>query len=120
MEAMVRICWGALALLHLAPAAVLLRPELAARLYDVDPAGTAGALIVHRGALFLAVLVAAVWALFDPGARRLASVVVAISMAGFLLVWWRAGSPEALRGIAIADMVGLVPLGVVLWAAWRG
>ena len=119
MDLLSRIAWSLLALLHLAPALPLFNPRLVETLYGVPPTGEAGVLLVHRGALFLAVLVAAVVALFSPEARRVASLVVAISMIGFLLVYWRAGLPAgALRRIAVADMIGLLPLGLVLWEAW--
>ena len=119
MDLMTRTAWGPLALLHLAPALPALRPALVERLYGVAPDGDVGVLLVHRGALFAAVMAAALFALVSPEARKLASVVVAISMAGFLLVYLRAGMPAgALRKIAVADVVGLVPLAFVLWEAW--
>lgn len=109
-----------MALVHVAQAAVLLRPSLAQQFYDVSPTGEAGVLIIHRGALFLAIVALAVWAAFDDGARRAAGLAVAISVIGFLVVYWRAGMPTgALRTIAIADMIATVPLAFVVFAAWR-
>ncbi len=120
MELLTKIAWGLLALVHVAPAAVLLRPSLAQQLYGVSPTGEAGVLIIHRGALFLAIVALAVWAAFDDGARRAASLAVAISVIGFLIVYWRAGMPAgALRTIAIADMIAIVPLAFVVFAAWK-
>ena len=120
MEAITKTSWALLALLHLMPALPLFIPALVERLYGVPATGEAGVLLIHRGALFLAVLVAVVYALFDPNARRLASIVVAISMIGFLIVYARAGLPEgALRKIAVADLIGLIPLLWVAWQAWR-
>ena len=119
METLVRISWALLALLHLMPALVLAKPGLVQSLYGAEPSGDVGVLLVHRGALFLAVLLAALYALFSPDARRLASLVVAISMVGFLLVYLRAGMPAGeLRKIAVADAVGLLPLAIVMWGAW--
>ena len=121
MELICRICWVALALLHLPPAAVLFAPGLLERLYGTGTGTHADAmlLLVHRGALFLAVVAVACLALFDEGARRAASLVVLISLLGFLAVYLRAGAPAgALRKIAWADLVGLAPLAWVTWDAW--
>jgi hypothetical protein len=120
MELLTKIAWGLLALVHVAPAAVLLRPSLAEQLYGVSPTGEAGVLIIHRGALFLAIVALAIWAAFDEGARRAAGFAVAISVIGFLAVYWRAGAPAgALRTIAIADVVAIVPLAWVIYEAWK-
>ncbi|MBV6633140.1 MAG: hypothetical protein KI792_08925 [Alphaproteobacteria bacterium] len=119
MALITTICWALLALLHLAPAAVLAMPGLTQSLYQLDPNGTAGVLIIHRGALFLGIVVVAVWAAFDHRARPVASVVTAISMIGFLLVYARAGLPDgALRTIAIADLIGLAPLAIASYQCW--
>ena len=41
-------------------------------------------------------------------------------MVGFLIVYVRAGLPDgSLRTIALVDAVGLVPLALVAYAAWR-
>lgn len=120
MDLVTRLSWLLVAALHAAPALVALRPQLVRTLYDIDPAGDLGTLIVHRGFLFLAVFVVAGLAAFDPQARRAAGIVCAISMIGFLIVYFQAGLPEgALRKIAVADLIGLAPLSVVLWTAWR-
>lgn len=119
MELLVRLSWGALALIHAAPAAVVFAPTLIRRLYGADPAGDVGLLLVHRGAMFLAVVAVCLYAAFEPGARRTAGLVTAISILSFLGLYVRAGLPSgALRSIALADVVALVPLGLVLWAAW--
>ena len=117
METLTRLAWIALAAVHLPPAAVLAAPGLARRLYGVDPEGAAGVLIVHRGALFLALAALALWAAFDPALRRAASVALGLSIVGFLILYLRAGAPPgALRTIALADAAALVPLA---WAGWR-
>lgn len=120
MEVIIRIAWGLLVLLHVMPATVAFAPGLVEKLYGVSPTDDTGLLLVHRGALFLAVCVAALFAIFDAQSRRVASVVVAISMIGFLLVYLRAGLPAGeLRKIAMADAVGLLPLLWVSVQAWR-
>lgn len=120
MEIATRIAWLLLALAHVAPALVAFRPGLVEALYGVAPSGEAGVLLVHRGALFLAVVVVACLAAFDPAARRAASLVAAISMLGFLAVYLRAGAPAgALRRIAVVDAAALLPLAVVAFEAWR-
>lgn len=120
MELVLKACWLVLAAVHAAPAAVLVRPSLLGRLYGVPGDGPASVLLTHRGALFLAVVVVALLAAFDPGARRAASLVVAVSVVGFLMVYANAGLPAGpLRGIALADAVALLPLAVVVATAWR-
>ena len=119
MSVAVAACWALLAAIHLIPAVALFRPAMIQTLYGVDPAAPSFVLLHHRAALFAVVVVICVAALFDPSVRRLASVAVFISMATFVMLWWNAGQPAALRTIAIADMVGLAPLAVVAWQAWR-
>ena len=119
MDVVIRIAWGFLALLHLPPAAALVAPSVVQRLYAVAPDVDVGVLIVHRGALFLAVVALSIFALIDSGPRRAISLAVALSLIGFLLVYARAGLPPGpLRSIAMADGLGLAPLGLVLWDAW--
>ena len=119
MEIVVKISWALLGVLHVMPSLVLFSPGLVEKLYSVDPSGDVGILLTHRAAMFFTVVVVSVFAIFDPSTRRLASLVVAISMTGFLIVYARAGMPTgALRSIAIADLVGLLPLFIVLFAAW--
>ena len=110
--------WIALAMIHATPALALFRPDWIGRLYGVDAGDKLFLLLHHRAALFLAIFVICIWAIFDPGARRLASVAVGISMLAFLALYWMAGSPESLRSIAIADAVGIPFLSYVLWRAF--
>ena len=110
-----RICWLLLALIHMPPAIALFVPSMLERLYGLDSDGGAFVLVHHRAALFLGVVVTCVWAFFDPNARGLACLIVAISMASFLLLYWNAGAPVNLRSIAIADLIGLFPLGYAVW-----
>lgn len=120
METMVRFAWLLLAAVHVAPAVVLFRPALIERLYGVAPGNAADLLLVHRGALFLAVVVVALFAALDPGARRAASLVTAISLIGYLIVYSRAGFPVGpLRTVALVDAMAILPLAVVVFAAWR-
>lgn len=120
MELTTKLAWGALILVHASPAAVLFDPTLVRKLYGFDGQDVLGVLLVHRGALFLALICACAFALFDPAVRRAASVIVAVSVVGFLVVYVRAGMPVgALRTVAIIDLVALVPLLWVLISAWR-
>ncbi|MEO1042199.1 MAG: hypothetical protein AAFX52_07905 [Pseudomonadota bacterium] len=120
MALMTKTAWLLLALIHVAPAVVFIAPTMVQRLYGVDPAGDIGVLLIHRGALFLAVLVAALVAMVDVRSERLASIVVGVSMIGFLIVYARAGFPVGpLRKIAITDITGLLPLTLVIVSAWR-
>lgn len=118
-EKLTRVAWLLLALVHVIPATVLFAPDLSMRLYGVDPTGPAGILIIHRGALFLAIMAASLWAIIDPAARRLCSMAVGISIIGFLMVYSRAGLPDGpLRTIAMVDTVALLPLIFVSYRAW--
>ena len=119
MERLVVLCWIVLAAVHASPAAVLFRPALTESLYGVPPAGAAGLLLVHRGALFLGVFVVALFAAFSPEARKAATLLVGISMIGFLIVYAMAGAPQGpLRTIALVDAAALLPLALVAWRAW--
>jgi hypothetical protein len=76
----IKIAWLVLAAVHLMPALAFFRPVTLGTLYGIAPDNPLFLLIHHRAALFVAVCVACVWAAFDADARRLASVVTAISM----------------------------------------
>lgn len=120
MEASIKTAWLLLALLHVMPALSTFAPDLSQRLYGVSPDGDLGILLVHRGALFLAVFVTALYALFDPASRRLASIVLTISMLGYLVVYANGGMPAgALQRVAIADIIWLIPLGWAGYHAWQ-
>lgn len=110
------ICWLLVALVHLIPALALFRPALITRLYGVAPGSPLFLLMHHRAALFFAVLVACVWAAFDPGGRKLATVIAAISMLSFLALYHSRGRPASLSTIALVDLIGLAPLA---WAGWH-
>ena len=120
MKTALTAAWLLLALVHLPPALVAFRPVLTERFYGVPSNGTISLLLTHRGALFLVVAWLASFAAFVPDARRVASVGVAISVLSFLVLYARAGMPTGpLRNIAAADAVALVPLCLVIYAAWR-
>ncbi|WP_073977734.1 hypothetical protein [Erythrobacter donghaensis] len=53
------------------------------------------------------------------GVDRLAVLVVGLSMVSFLVLYWQAGSPPALRRIAHVDLAGLPVLAGVAWLAFR-
>lgn len=107
------VLWGILALIHLMPALAFFRPSGLTALYGVDAANPLFLLMHHRAALFLAVFLTCIWAIFDPGARKLAVVIAAVSMISFLYLFWMNDAPQALRTIAIADLIG-VPVLIVL------
>ena len=121
MERLTVACWIVLAAVHASPAAVLFKPALIEALYGMPLTGSSGVLLIHRGALFLAVVAVTLLAAFNPEARRAATLLVGISVIGFLLVYGMAGSPQGqLRTIALVDVAALVPLAFVTWRAWRG
>ncbi len=113
-----KLCYAVLLLIHLTPASMLLRPQLLGDLYGVDANGPIFALLHHRAALFVIVVLACIWAMADPGARRLAVSIIATSMLSFLAIYWHAGSPPALKSIALADLAGLPFLAIVAWHAF--
>lgn len=113
------IAWIVLALVHLMPALAFFRPATLTALYGIRADDPLFLLMHHRAALFLAVFVACLWAAWRPEARQLAGIVTAISMLGFLLLYWRAGSPTPLRTIATVDLIGLPFLAFALWGAFR-
>lgn len=115
-EFITQIAWAVLALIHFPPALAVFRPGQVRTLYGVDDAGETGLLLVHRGWLFAAVLALCILAVFSPASRLAATLVCAISMLGFLLLYVRAGRPAgALRKIAITDLAGLPALAWVIF-----
>ena len=113
------ILWIILAAIHAMPALALFRPATLTTLYGIEADNPLFLLMQHRAALFLAVFAACLWAAFVPEGRKLAVVVVGISMVSFLVLYWNAGSPEALKRIAIVDLAGLPVLAGVAWLAFR-
>lgn len=113
------ILWLLLAAIHAMPALALFRPATLTSLYGIGPDNPLFVLMQHRAALFLAVFVACVFAAFVPEGRRLAVLVVGISMVSFLLLYWQAGSPEQFKTIALVDLAGLPILAGVAWLAFR-
>lgn len=114
-----RICWIILGLvIHLPPFAAFFVPSLVTRLYGVAPDDMNFALLQHRAALFGVVVIACIWAAFDPGVRKLAFVLTALSMISFLAVYAIHSQPSALRAIAIGDLIGLPFLAYVGWKAF--
>jgi hypothetical protein len=119
-EIITKASWAILALIHASPAATVFAPGMIKRLYGIDANGPLGVLLVHRGALFLAVVVVCLFAIFEPNARRAASLVTGISVVSFLAIYAQAGLPQgALRTVAIVDIVALVPLGWVVFMSLR-
>ena len=113
------ILWIILAAIHAMPALALFRPATLTTLYGIAADNPLFLLMQHRAALFLAVFAACLWAAFVPEGRKLAVIVVGISMVSFLALYWMAGSPEALKRIAIVDLAGLPVLAGVAWLAFR-
>ena len=114
-----KILWLTLAAIHAMPALAFFRPATMTQLYGVASDNPLFLLLHHRAALFLAVFAACIWAAFIPDGRRLAVIVVGISMVSFLALYWMAGAPPELRRIAIADLIGIPALMAVAWLAFR-
>ena len=111
-----KLCWALLALIHATPALALFRPALISKMYGIEAGTDSFTLMHHRAGLFVVIFVICLWALFRPEVRSLASVAVGRSMGSFVLIWWLAGASPALRGIAIADMIGLL---ILLYAGFQ-
>ena len=76
-------------------------------------------MLAHRAFLFLAVAFGCLWGALDAEARRPLSVIVMISIVGFLILYIAAGTPPGpLRRIALVDAAALAPLAWVLLQAW--
>lgn len=114
-----RICWVLLMLLHVPPALALFRPAQLSVMYGVEPGSDSFALMQHRAALFLVIVVICIWAALRPEVRALASVAVGISMGSFLIIWWMSGMTPQLRVIAIADLIGVPVLLLAAGLAYR-
>jgi hypothetical protein len=113
------ILWLILAAIHAIPALAFFQPAKLSTLYRIQPDNPLFLLMHHRAGLFVAVFVACVFAAFVPEGRRLAVLVVGISMVSFLLLYWQAGSPPPLRKIAQVDIIGLPVLAAAAWFAFR-
>ncbi len=114
------ICWLILAGIHVTPALASVRPALLTQLYRLPPESPLFLLMQHRAALFAAVVAVCLIAAFHPPSRPVATVVTGISMISFLILYALAGQPAALRTIARADLIGLIPLAIVAFIAFRG
>jgi hypothetical protein len=114
------ICWLILAGLHVTPALAAVRPALLKQLYRIPRGSPLFLLMQHRAALFSAVVAACVIAAFHPPSRPLAVAVAGISMLSFLILYALAEQPAALKTIARVDLVGLVPLAIVVFLTVRG
>jgi hypothetical protein len=116
---LVTAAWLMLVLIHVMPAAAAFSPRLRKRMYGVEANGVLDVILAHRGVLFLAVTAACAYAAFDAASRPLASIITAVSVLGFLILYAFAGSPKgALRPIALVDLVGVAPLIVAVGDAW--
>ncbi len=72
----------------------------------------------HRAALFVVIVMLCIGALLMPDLRRIAVICVGFSMVSFLFLYWLAGTPPALKGIAFADAVALPALAFAAWSAF--
>ena len=117
---LVKWCWAILALIHVAPALALLRPALLTSLYGAQTGTVTYVLLHHRAALFVGVFVTCIWSLLHPESRQLGTVVVGASMLSFPMLYVVYGTPDSLRVIAIADLIGMPFLMIAAWHAFRG
>ena len=115
----VQLCWAVLALIHVIPALALFKPALLTTLYGAQTGSVTFMLLHHRAALFVGVFIACIYAIFQPGSRQLAVVVVAVSMVSFLVLFALSGNPAGLRLVAIVDLVGLPFLAFAAWHAFH-
>jgi hypothetical protein len=115
----IELAWAALALVHVMPALATVSSSLRKRLYGLETDGALAVILTHRGVLFAAVFAACLYAALNPEARQLASIVVAISVIGFLIAYAAGGAPKgSLRSVALIDALALIPLAAVIADAW--
>lgn len=93
-------------------------PSLITNQYDVAPNAISFPLLHHRTALFAIVMIACLWAGFDPDVRKLAFEVPSLSMVSFLAIYYGYGQPPSLKTIALVDGAGLPFLAFVGWKAF--
>ena len=115
----IQLCWAVLALIHVIPALALFKPALLTTLYGAQTGSLTSMLLHHRAALFVGVFIACIYAIFQPGSRQLAAVIVAVSMVSFLVLFALSGNPAGLRLVAIVDLVGLPFLAFAAWHAFH-
>ena len=113
------ILWLILAAIHALPALAFFRPAMLTQLYGLAADNPLFLLMQHRAALFLCVFAACLYAATIPEGRRLAVIVVGISMLSFLALYWMNGAPQALRRIAMVDLAGLPVLALAAFFAFR-
>ena len=119
MDTFNRLAWILLAAIHAPPAMAAFMPGMMGKLYGVAPQGEVGLMLAQRAFLFLAVAFGCLWGALDAEARRPLSVIVMISIVGFLILYIAAGTPPGpLRRIALVDAAALAPLAWVLLQAW--
>jgi hypothetical protein len=116
---LITLAWLTLVVVHAPPALAAFSPALRWRMYGIEENPQLGAILAHRGVLFLAVTAVCAYAAFVPEAGRAASLVAAISVVGFLVIYAGARFPKGpLRPIAVADAVALIPLAFAAADAW--
>jgi hypothetical protein len=113
------ILWLVLAAIHFLPALAFFRPAGLTTLYRIEPTNPLFLLMQHPAGLFVAVVAACVFAALVPEGRRLAAIVVGISMVSFLYLYLANGSPPPLRRIAAVDLAGLPVLAGAAFLAYR-
>lgn len=111
----IKLCWTVLALIHVIPALALFEPSLLTTLYGTQTGTVTYMLLHHRAALFVGVFITCIYAIFQPGSRQLAALVVAVSMVSFLVLFILNGKPDSLRLVAMVDLIGIPFLAIVAW-----
>ena len=115
----IQLCWAVLALIHVIPALALFEPALLTTLYGAQTGSVTYMLLHHRAALFVGVFIACIYAIFQPGSRQLAAVMVAVSMVSFLVLFILSGKPDSLRPVAMVDLIGIPFLAIAAWNAFN-
>jgi hypothetical protein len=109
-----RVLMVAVAVLNLLPSVVAVAPAWSVRLYGIALSTPAlDVAMRHRAVLLGAVGAGLGVAAFVPSWWSPALALALASKVAFLSLWFAAGRPPALAGIARADVVALVILAVV-------
>ncbi|MGB6228509.1 MAG: hypothetical protein WBF53_00095 [Litorimonas sp.] len=121
MTKLVPYLFGALALIHVLPAAAVFAPGNLSKLYGFAPDDAVlTTLLQHRALLFGILAAALVYAIFVPATRWPVLIGAVVSMGGFVVIAAMRGELSgAVRSIVIADAVGLLIAALAAFLLWK-
>lgn len=122
MSKLVPFLFGALALIHLLPAMVVLAPARLSGLYGFEAGDSSlTTLLQHRALLFGLLCAALIYAMFNPSLRWPVLIGTVVSMGGFIVIAALHGEMAgSLRSIVVADIIGLILAALAAILLWKG